>query len=241
LTGGSFRVLGPTGSQVVNWAPGAVAFRDGSSSDIQVGARVEIYGTRKTDSSLAATRISFRKPSTILLVGQAFGTTTVSFNVFGLKVTVNESTRYKDSAGSNPLKTFDILDLSNGDSLKVTGFRDSTSLVPAVIATSVERIDAVQANPKILQGQVDSKELFPSAFVRKLTILGLDVQTTDGITEFLQADGNPFLPGAGFTAQDRFFDAVTPGQTVVKARGTAPAPFTRMIATVVEIEPVSEK
>jgi hypothetical protein len=237
-TGGSFRVLGPNGSQIVNWATGSIAFRDGVASDIQTGAKVEVYGTRKPDSSLAATRISFREPSNILLVGQAFGKTATSFSIFGVKVTVNASTSFKDSAGSNPPKTFGILDLANRDTVKVTGFRDSSSLIPVIVATSVERIDPLSSPDRyILQGVVNTKTLASG----QLDILGLVVQTLVPNTEFLRADGTPF-PGSGVAQQVNFFNAVTEGVTVVKARGTAPLFSTNsMAAREVEIEPVSTK
>ena len=153
-----------------------------------------------------------------------------SLTLFGVTVAVNSLTQYKDSSSDN-LKTFGQANILAGNTLVVSAFLDNTTAPASIVATRIERTDAITFDRHILQGPVGAKAN-PT-----LTILGVTVTTTAtaGGTTFLQADETPF-PGAGpVERQNAFFDAVTPGQTTVKVRGQ----FTLggILADEVEIEP----
>ena len=114
----------------------------------------------------------------------------------------------------------------------MSAYTDDSPGATRVIASRIERIDAIAADANLLQGIVEAK-----SGGALLTILGITVQTFPGTTGFLQADGTPF-PGA--TENDRqanFFAAVIEGQTVVKARGTAGSSSALMTANEVRIQP----
>jgi hypothetical protein len=117
--------------------------------------------------------------------------------------------------------------------LRVSAFLDSSAASDRIVASRVERIDAFPTNDRhILQGNVEIKLAGVS-----LTILGINVRTFPGTTEFLQADGTS-IPGA--TPNDRqanFFAAIIEGRTVVKARGTAGSFTVLMTANEVQIQP----
>ena len=225
----SFELIGPNGVQTVTWTTGTTSFAGGTGADIGAGVKVEVEGTRKDGGALAATKIEIRRANNVRMESSATSVTAVSLTVFGKTVKVNALTQYKDSR--DDLKTFGQLDIAVSDTLKISAFLDNTTVPASIVATRVERIDAIAVNRHILQGKVEAKS--GGAF---LTILGITVQTIPGTTEFLQADETPF-PGA--TPNDRqanFFAAVIEGQTVVKARGTAGSPSVLMSANEVEIE-----
>lgn len=232
--GAQFELVSADGSQKVNWSTGTTAFKDGTVVDLVAGARIEVEGKRNLDKTVAAKEISFRKPSNIRM------NTTVavpssppnSLGLFGKTVFVNPLTQYEDSAGSIPLRTFGLGNIVTGQTLMISAFVDNSSGSARIVASRVERVDPLATDRNILQGTVESR--FGAA---TLTILGISVLTTPGTTDFLRVDGTPF-PGA--TANDRqanFFAAITDGQTVVRARGTAGSPTTAMIANEVRIQP----
>ena len=231
--GAQFDLVATDGLQSIGWSTGTVAFNDGAAADLLVGARVVVEGKRNSDKTVAAKRISFRKPSNLRMDT----TVTVpaspanSLNLFGKTVSVNTLTQYKDSRDG--LRTFGPANILTGDTLRVSAFLDSSAVPDRIVASRVERIDAFPTNDRhILQGNVEIKVAGVS-----LTILGINVRTFPGTTEFLQADGTPF-PGA--TPNDRqanFFAAIIEGRTVVKARGTAGSPSVFMTANEVQIQP----
>jgi hypothetical protein len=181
---------------------------------------VEVKGTfRTSDNPVLATTVTVpASPAN-------------SLNLFGKTVSVNTLTQYKDSRDG--LRTFGPANILTGDTLRVSAFLDSSAVSDRIVASRVERIDAFPTNDRhILQGNVEIKFAGVS-----LTILGVNVRTFPGTTEFLQADGTPF-PGA--TPNDRqanFFAAVIEGRTVVKARGTAGSPSVFMTANELQVQP----
>lgn len=223
--GAQFELVGADGLQLINWSTGTAAFKDGTAADLLAGARVEVEGKRNLDKTVAAKEISFRKPSNIRMDT----TVTVpasppnSLTLFGKAVLVNSLTEYRDSAGSIPLRTFGLGNIASGDTLRISAFVDISSGSARVVASRVERIDAIGATDHILQGPVDSASL------PNLGILGITVITTPATT-FLRADET------AFATQADFFAAVTAGD-IVKARGNQAAPLVVMNANEVQIQP----
>lgn len=232
--GAQFELIGADGLQLIHWSAGTAAFKDGAVADLLVGARVEVEGKRNLDKTVAAREISFRKPSNLRMDT----TVTVpasppsSLLLFGKSVLVNSLTQYKDSAGATPLRTFGLESIVAGNTLRVSAFLDNSTGATRVIASRIERIDPLATDRKILQGVVESK-----SGGANLTILGITVQTSPGLTEFLQADGTLFPGGTANVRQVNFFEAIVEGRTVVKARGTAGSPSVVMTANEVQIQP----
>ena len=219
----SFELIGPNGVQTVTWTTGTTAFTGGAGADIRAGVKVEVKGTRKSDRSLAATKIEFRRENNVRMESVATSVTAVSLTVFGKTVKVNALTQYKDSRDN--LKTFGQANIAVNDSLQISAFLDNSTVPASIVATRVERIDAIAPDRHILQGPLDSA-LSPS-----LSILGITVITLPPPgTHFLRIDESEFA------TQADFFAAVAAGD-IVKARGNQATPLVIMNANEVQIEP----
>jgi len=231
-----FELVAPDGFRTVNWSAGTFGlFRNGSEADLRAGAKVQVEGTRNQDNTVAAKRITFRKPCNYLLEGTALLPTSGTFRIFGLTVAVDALTQYKDSSAANE-RTFGMQDIFPGDTLRVAAFPDNSVSLDRLLATRVERIRPFAANRQVLQGVVDSKVPLTGILI----IRGLQVLTTAGFTSFLYPDNTAF-PGSGIVQQANFFDNVIEGSAVVRAQGTVPGTAIPMDANEVRIEPVATK
>ena len=219
--GVSFELLGPNGVQTVTWTSGTTAFTGGTGADIRAGVKVEVEGTRKVGGALAATKIAIRRASNVRMESTVTSVTASSLTIFGKTVAVNALTQYEDSSSIN-LKTFGQTDILVGNTLEVSAFLDDTG---TLVATRVERIDAIAPDRHILQGPLDF------SFSPNLTILGITVVTLPPPgTKFLRADESEFA------TQADFFAAVAVGD-IVKARGNQATPIVIMNSDEVQIEP----
>ncbi len=220
----SFEMIGPNGIQTVTWT-GTTPITGGTGADIRAGVKVEVEGTRKVGGALAAMKIEIRRANNIRMESKATSVTAVSLTAFGKTVKVNALTQYKDSSSIN-LRTFGQANILVGDSLEVSAFLDNTTVPPTIVATRVERIGALAADRRILQGPADS--FLPGG--PDLFILGIDV--LGGTAVFLSTDETPLT-------QAQFFQVLADNQaawktTIVKARGTDSNP---MSANELQIEP----
>jgi len=209
----SFELLGPNGIQTVTWTAGTTAFTGGTGAEIGAGVKVEVEGTRKPDNALAATKIEIRRESNIKFETTVTNPQPSSLTLFGVQVRVNALTQYEDES-DNPLKTFGQANILPGDSLEVSGFIDNTTVPASIVATRVERVDAIPVDQHTLQGPVGNATANPT-----LILLGVTVTTTATGTTFLKADETPFPGATQVDRQNAFFDALIPGQTIVEARG----------------------
>jgi hypothetical protein len=225
----SFELIGPNGIQTVTWTTGTTAFTGGTGADIGAGVKVEVEGTRKVGGALAATKIEIRRGSNIIFKTTVINPQPSSLTLFGVTVKVNALTQYEDSSSSK-LKTFGQANILVGNTLEVSAYLDNSAAPASIIATRVERIDPIAITDHILQGLVGNPTALPT-----LTILGVTVTTTAGGTIFLQADETPFPGATPVDRQIAFFAAVTPGQTIVKARGQFASGG--ILANEVQIEP----
>lgn len=226
----SFELIGPNGVQTVTWIAGTTAISGGTGADIDAGVKVEVEGTRKVGGALAATKIAIRRASDIKFETTVTNPQPTSLTLFGITVRVNALTQYKDGS-SIGLKTFGQANILAGDTLEVAAYLDNSTVPPSVVATRVVRIDPFPQNDRhVLQGPVGNPTALPT-----LTLLGVTVFTTATGTTFLQADETPFPGATPLDRQTAFFNAVIPGQTVVKARGQFP--LGGILANEVQIEP----
>jgi hypothetical protein len=228
---GRFELIGPNGLQVVNWSGANTAFKDGVSGDLAAGVGVEVEGTRNADKSVAATRISFRRPKDVRM------DTTVTvpgipdaLTLFGKTVFVNSLTQYKDNRDEDP--AFRLASIATGDTLRVAAFLDTTSTgTTRIVATRVERIDAIATDRHILQAPVDS--FLPGG--PNLVILGnLTVLAFDGATTFRDAEERPLDQAMFFQLLEA--DRSAGRTTVVKVRGNAFSPAVAVTANEAQIE-----
>ncbi len=231
----SFELIGPNGVQTVTWTTGTTAFTGGTGADIRAGVKVEVEGTRKVGGALAATKIAIRRASNVRMESTVTSVTATSLTIFGKTVAVNALTQYEDSSSVN-LKTFGQTDIRVGNTLEVSAFLDNSTVPASIVATRVERIDAIDPDRHILQGPVD----FIDPGGQSLTILGVSgIQGIPGITVItFPPPGTTFLRAdeTEFATQGDFFAAIAIGD-IVKARGNQASPGVSMNANEVEIEP----
>ena len=220
---GSFELIGPNGVQTVTWTSGTTTPEGGTLSDILAGVKVEVEGVRKAGGALAATKIEIRRASNIKFETTVADPQPSSFRLFGIQVKVNALTQYEDSRDGDKFFTQTGLHgIQVGDTLEVSAYLDNAA---SIVATRVERIDAIASDRHILQGPVDSI-VAPS-----LTILGINVNTfPPPQTRFLRADESEFA------TQGDFFVAIAIGD-IVKARGNQGSPLQSVNANEVQIEP----
>jgi hypothetical protein len=192
----------------------------GLPADLVPGAKVEAEGQLGAGGVLAASKVSFRASSLLqgavsaLAVDAAgLGTLTVD----GVVVTVDALTEQRDA----------VAGLVAGDLVEVRGApgRDGLSLV----ATRLQRTGD---DRPIIQGLVSAKD----AVAGTLTILGKTIAA--GSVEAGGYHGHSSVSGVDGAAMagGDFFAAVTPGQTVVKARGKDAAAFADPVLTAKELE-----
>jgi len=198
----------------------STSWSGGLPGDLLPGVKVEAEGVLGADGVLAAHKVSFRASSELQgaaasLVVDAAGLGTLSVN--GVTVTVDALTEQRDAVAS----------LAAGDLIEVRGAlgRDGTSLV----ATRVRR---TSDDRPVIRGVVTAKD----AAAGTLTILGKTIATgsveANGFHGHSDVSG---MSGSSMTAA-AFFAAVTPGQTVVKARGKDPAALAGSVLTAKEVE-----
>jgi hypothetical protein len=237
VTDTQFELSGADGLQRVNWTTLTVAFRDGVSADLGEGARIVVEGVRNSDKTVAASEISFRKPSNVRMDT----TVTVpvsppnSLRLFGKTVIVNSLTQYVDSRDGLP--AFGLADILTGDTLRVSAFLDNSTVSDRIVASRVERIDPFPASDlHILQGRVVSFDIGgPTYTVLGDLTSGLTVLTNVSTTTYADADGSAMTHAEFFALLAANQGAGKP--TVARARGTAAAPGVSMVAQDVEIVP----
>jgi len=218
---GSFVMSGPDGPLLITTS-GASFFRGSTSSDASLivpGARLDVEGAVQADGSLAARKISVDTEKTVRLEGNLTSVDAIagSLTLNGVTVTTVNGTSYRDNRTS-PTALLTLSGLATGDYLKVNGYLDGSG---RVIASQVERFNAKTYN--ILQGPVTAINVAAS----QVTILGISVSTQPAASLL---KGSTFYPDfVSFASQ------VTPGSTVVKAKGSTTG--TGFSATSMEIQP----
>ena len=223
----SFELIGPNGVQTVTWTTGTTTFIGGTGAEIIAGVKIEVEGTRKAGGALAATKIEIRRANNVRMESTVTSVTASTLTIFGKTVKVNALTQYKDSRDG--LLTFGQASIAVNDTLKISAFLDNTTVPASIVATRVERIDALAADQRILQGPVDSF----LAGGPDLFILGIDV--LGGTAAFLSTDETPFTQAQFFQVLS---DNLAAGKTtIVKARGT---PSNPMLASGLQIEPTND-
>jgi hypothetical protein len=218
---GSFVLSNPDGPLQVSIS-GTSFFRGNTPADASIivpGARLEVEGAVQADGSLAARKISVETEKNVRFEGNltSVNSGAGSMTLNGVAVTTFAGTSYRDSS-SSAMSPLGLADLVVGDHLQVYGFIDGTG---KVIASQVERFNVSAV--AILQGPVSSINVGTS----QLTILGVIVSSQPGAVFFKGTTS--FATFSSFAAQ------ITPGITVVKAKGSYNG--AGILATSLEIQP----
>jgi hypothetical protein len=170
-------------------------FEGGVAADLMDGIKVEAEG-HMTGGTLVADKIKFKDSIRIEANADSDG----SANALGKTVRTNSGTKLVNLPGG----TAGIL---AGDGLKIRGFPNSDN---TITATRIQKLNnPVQANQMILQGPVSS---FSGPPASTMLIVGITVNAS-GAGEF-QALDDSLLSAAAF------FNSLTAGRTIVKARGS---------------------
>jgi len=218
----SFSLLIPLGQVMVTTNP-ATQFLKGATAVtaaavVGAGANLEVEGALQADGSILAAKVAVEVEKMVKLEGNVANVATdvsVANNTIKLNgVTVNVVNAKKIDSFATPT----ILTMGNiitNDHLQIVGFLDASG---KVIASLVQRTPNSAAN--FIQGPVTA------VAKPKLTLLGISVATDAVNTNFRNFDKTLFTA----PAQDNFFNAVTVGQTVVKAR------FSVGLTAAVEVE-----
>ncbi len=183
------------------------------------GAKVKVKG-RVENGTLIASVIELRG-HVIKLAGELADSADVdpeagSLMLLGIALSVDPSARFDDDLAD--LERFGLADLVAGDFLEVRGIGDGGG---GVVVTRLEREDA--SDEALVQGRV--QDFDESAGT--LTILGLTF-TTDGFTDFEDADDRPLTKA-------QFFAAVELGD-LVKVKGDDKASDKTLLELANEVE-----
>lgn len=182
------------------------------------GVRVEVEGKMNSSGVLVATKVSLdpelgeRPESSIemeIVMGDAIQATATTLTVYGMTVTVNDSTRFEDGI------LRDLSDIS-AHPLEIDAYPSGTS----VIAT---RIRHKSTSTPLLQGPVTASSIVGTS---SLVILGVTINTSN-TTQYRDING-------GTLAASAFFSQAAASGALVKAKGTVNSGI--MTASELEIE-----
>lgn len=188
-----------------------------TSAMVFAGATLEVEGTLQADGSVKATKVSAEIEQSVKLEGNAlsdaYSATSNTLTLNGVMVSITTVTRLIDRDGA----ILDLASIAAGDHLQIYGVLDNAT--GTVSASQVQRTNPDSTS--YIKGPVSSVA-FPD-----LTILGVNIVTSSVATQFQKSDDI-------FMTQVDFFASVTPGVTVIKAKGMVNG--ATMTAVRVEIE-----
>jgi hypothetical protein len=195
----------------------------GVPDDLVVGVKVEAEGVLASDGTLSADKVKFKdyiklqgKP--VVAPGSVDASGFGTFSVNGISVRTDDLTRQDDAVTS----------LGATDFAELRGMlaRDGLSVV-------VTRFRLRKDDRPIIQGLVTAKT------ASTVTILGKTVDLTSAQLRNFRVSSSQ--DGDVFANRADFFAAIVVGQTVVKARGSAPGAFVDPTLTAEEAELEGEK
>ncbi|MFQ5901245.1 MAG: DUF5666 domain-containing protein [Thermodesulfobacteriota bacterium] len=193
-------------------------FKNGTPADIAVNIRIDVEGTVDGNNILIADEVEFRslasRDTKIEGTVENVDTLNSTVTVFGITVTVNNSTIFKDESRYE-LRPFNLADVQTDDFLEIKGLVDSSG---AVIAIKLERKDDPGPAENSLKGPVDSEDDSNSS----LEILGVTVDVSGFPIPFEDANGT-------------LFDIIEPGD-IVEVKGYFDTSTNVFIADKVEID-----
>jgi hypothetical protein len=184
----------------------------GVKNDLVNDVKVEAEG-HLSGGILVANKIAFKE--TVRIEANVTAMALDSATVLG-KTVVTTSRTDLSSAGT----------VTVGDGVRIRGFLNNDGSITAMRVE--KRSNPVDADKNILQGPVTSKD----AANKKMVILGITIDASGVMSRI--SDDSPDDSDVAFANIDAFFAAVTPGRTIVKAKGTVSG--STISATEIEIE-----
>lgn len=175
---------------------GQTTFKDGSTTDLINGRKVEVEGTIDAAGVLSATKLNFVKGSVQIeaLADAAADLANQTFRILDITVNVKSTTEFKGG--------LTLVGIAAGDQLKIKGYRTGSK---QIIANEIERSNSGGGKTR-LSGPLQSS----AKGTALLTILGVPIQT-DPQTAFFGLAHGP-------VSFDVFFD--TTGQNaIVEVKG----------------------
>jgi hypothetical protein len=223
----NFLLNSPIGSVKVTTNAATVFLKGATVSNfagvVTAGATLEVEGALQTDGSILATKVAVEVEKIVKIEGNLaaitdIDTTASTVKLNGVTVTVVPQTKLLDAVSGTVFANLAAARAAIGANLphlQIAGFIDATGKVVASVIQGT-----APSNGTFVQGPVTA------ATSPNLTILGITV-VTNAATQFRNFDRTSLTQAA-------FFTAVSPGTTVVKAKGTVSG--STLTATEVELE-----
>ena len=207
----------------VTTIPGTTVYEGGDASNLNNNLKVEVEGEFNDAMVLVATKVEIKQATAVRVSGIVDSRVGDVLTI--LQITVNTErmkTRFEDNAGDPPLDTLEIGDIDFPDYVEVRG---QESPAGEIFAFIVERDDPEPETE--LRGFVtDTVVAAPT-----LTVFGVTIQTTPGVTEFVDSRGSTEVE---FATENDFWAAVSEG-SLIDAKGTETGPNV-LLADEVELE-----
>jgi hypothetical protein len=131
----------------------ATKFESGTAATIAVGVKLEAEGTFNANGKLVAVSIKFRAVGDIQMEGfvDSVDLNNRTLTVFGQAITINSLTSLEDERDMNPVRYFNLENISATDYVQVHTYHDANG---NLIATKLVRNDA-EGDTVLLKGSVD--------------------------------------------------------------------------------------
>lgn len=199
---------------------GATIFEGGTEADLNLNLKVEVEGNVNSNNVLVAEKVEIKTATGIRVVGLVGSISPLE--VFGIRINASDlTTRFDDKAGNNPLDNMKLADLRVGDYLEVRGQEQPQGQITAF---TIERDDV--DSRRELRGFVEAG----GKNEPNLTVLGVTIVTTPGVTVYRDSRGTTEVPMDEAT----FWSTVQEGSRI-DAQGTE-TDTTTLTATEVELQ-----
>ena len=213
------------GDITVTTIPGTTVWEGGDASNLNLNLKVEVEGEFNDADVLVATKVEIKQVTAVRVTGLVDSVDADTLAILGITITTEVGkTRFEDKAGEAPLDMFEIGDLNSagGDYVEVRGQESPAGEIFALI---LERDDP-RSETRLRGFVTDMVVAAPN-----LTVLGVTIQTTAGVTEFIDSRGSTEVE---FENEDDFWAAVNEG-SLIDVKGTETDPQI-LLAEEIELE-----
>ena len=148
---------------------GGTSFVGGSAADLKLDAKIEVEGSLDATGVLVASRVVFKRTSSVRLAARVEGVDTAAgtLRALGLTIVVDATTRKEDKEGDD--QYFALDDLRVGDWVEVRGYPD-----PAATG----RVIAVRLERGHVEDEVELRGTASDLLSPRFRIVGVSVETT---------------------------------------------------------------
>jgi len=209
------------GDITVTTIPGTTVWEGGDASNLNLNLKVEVEGEFNEADVLVATKVEIKQATAVRVTGLVDSVTGDTLAILGITITTEfGKTRFEDK-----LTDVDPLGIDDINPDEYVEVRGQESPAGEIFAFILERDDP---RPETrLRGFVEAGgENRPN-----LTVFDVTIQTTAGVTEFIDSRGSTEVE---FATEDDFWAAVTEG-SLVDVKGTETDPKI-LLAEEVELE-----